>query len=101
GHNVPGISLLTMGEAWHNNHHAFPGSARLGIRTWQFDPGWWALVTMRAMGLVWNLKQPADLPDRPELRPLCKNDAVLNNRIKQRNGSCQLFISRDRATAEP
>jgi hypothetical protein len=28
---------------------------------------------MRAMGLVWNLKQPADLPDRPELRALCKN----------------------------
>jgi fatty-acid desaturase len=68
GFNVPGISLLTMGEAWHNNHHAFPGSARLGLRASQFDPGWWALVAMRTLGLVWNLKQPADLPARPELR---------------------------------
>jgi fatty-acid desaturase len=65
GFNVPGISLLTMGEAWHNNHHAFPGSARLGLRASQFDPGWWALVTMRKLGLVWNLKQPANLPERP------------------------------------
>jgi len=31
GFNIPGIGLLTMGEGWHNNHHAFPGSARLGL----------------------------------------------------------------------
>jgi len=30
-----------MGEAWHNNHHAFPGSARLGVRDGEVDPGWW------------------------------------------------------------
>jgi stearoyl-CoA desaturase (delta-9 desaturase) len=70
GFNVPGISLLTMGEAWHNNHHAFPDSARLGLRASQFDPGWWALVAMRTIGLVWNLKQPADLPARAGLRAL-------------------------------
>lgn len=70
GFNVPGISLLTMGEAWHNNHHAYPGSARLGLCAAQFDPGWWALVALRSVGLAWNLKQPADLPERPELRPL-------------------------------
>jgi len=70
GFNVPGISLLTMGEAWHNNHHAFPESARLGLNASQFDPGWWALVTMRTVGLVWKLKQPKDLPARPELRSL-------------------------------
>lgn len=68
GYNVPGISLLTMGEAWHNNHHAFPGSARLGLRATQFDPGWWALKAMARLDLVWNLKQPTDLPARPELR---------------------------------
>lgn len=68
GFNLPWLSLVTMGEAWHNNHHAFPGSARLGLRAFQLDPGWWALMFMRAMGLVWNMKQPADLPARPELR---------------------------------
>jgi stearoyl-CoA desaturase (delta-9 desaturase) len=68
GFNVPGISLLTMGESWHNNHHAFPGSARLGLNGRQFDPGWWALVTLRALGLAWDLKQPGDLARRPELQ---------------------------------
>lgn len=68
GFNVPGISLLTMGEAWHSNHHAFPGSARLGLRATQFDPGWWALLAMQKISLVWSLKQPEDLPERSELR---------------------------------
>lgn len=70
GHNLPRFGLLTMGEAWHNNHHAFPGSARLGLRPSQPDPGWWALCVLRSAGLVWNLKLPADLPERPELVPL-------------------------------
>lgn len=64
GFNVPGISLLTMGESWHNNHHAFPGSARLGHRASQFDPGWWALVALRSLGLVWNLREPTVLAGR-------------------------------------
>jgi stearoyl-CoA desaturase (delta-9 desaturase) len=68
--NVAFLAPFTMGESWHNNHHAFPGSARLGLRASQFDPGWWALVAMRNFGLVWNLKQPADLPARLGLRAL-------------------------------
>lgn len=67
GHNIPHIGLLTMGESWHNNHHAFPGSARLGLNATQHDPGWWALCALRKAGLVWNLKLPEDLPERPEL----------------------------------
>src|SRR5262249_5240972 len=43
GYNVPYCGLITMGEAWHNNHHAFPGSARLGVRDGEVDPGWWVL----------------------------------------------------------
>lgn len=61
-------SLLTMGECWHNNHHAFPGSARLGLQPGEWDPGWWALQALRRIGLVWSPKLPADLPTRPELR---------------------------------
>lgn len=70
GHNLPQIALLTMGEAWHNNHHAFPGSARLGLRPSQPDPGWWVLCLLRSVGLVWNVKLPSDLPERPELVPM-------------------------------
>jgi fatty-acid desaturase len=65
GYNVPWCSLVTMGEALHNNHHAFPASARLGLRTGEMDPGWWVLRALMAVRLVWNAKTPAALPARP------------------------------------
>ena len=68
GHNIPGLGLITMGEAWHNNHHAFPESARLGLNAGQCDPGWWALSMLRRVGLVKNVRLPENLPQRPEVR---------------------------------
>ncbi len=56
-----------MGECWHNNHHAYPGSARLGLHDGEWDPGWWVLMGLQRAGLVWNLRLPLDLPRRPEL----------------------------------
>ena len=70
GHNVAFCGLITFGECWHNNHHAFPGSARLGLYKGQFDPGWVVLKVFKQAGLVRNLLQPADLPDRAELERL-------------------------------
>lgn len=67
GYNVPYCGLITMGEAWHNNHHAFPGSARLGLNQGETDPGWWVLRALERAGLVWALKTPAMLPHRPNL----------------------------------
>ena len=67
GYNVPYCGLITMGEAWHNNHHAFPGSARLGVREGEMDPGWWVLGALGRLGLVWNVKTPQMLPLRPNL----------------------------------
>lgn len=68
GHNVRFASLITMGECWHNNHHAFPGSARLGLYRGEWDPGWWLLLGLRRLRLAWNFRLPADLPHRPELQ---------------------------------
>ena len=67
GRNVRFASLLTMGECWHNNHHAFPGSARLGLAPGEWDPGWWVLQALSRFGLVWKLRLPVDLPYRSEL----------------------------------
>lgn len=73
GFNIPHLGLITMGECWHNNHHAFPESARLGLAQAQHDPGWWALCMLRALGLASEIKLPADMPARPELIPLKTN----------------------------
>lgn len=67
GHNVRWFGLITFGECWHNNHHAFPGSAKLGLNPDQFDPGWRVLRMLERLGLASNLKQPEDLARRPEL----------------------------------
>ena len=70
GRNIRLTSLLTMGECWHNNHHAYPGSARLGLLPGEWDPGWWALLLLQRLGLVSALRLPQDLAARPELRRL-------------------------------
>jgi stearoyl-CoA desaturase (delta-9 desaturase) len=67
GFNIKFCGLITMGECWHNNHHAFPNSALLGIKPKQIDPGWWVLLQLKKVGLVWAIKTPGDLPARPEL----------------------------------
>lgn len=67
GHNVRLMSLLSMGECWHNNHHAFPGSARIGLHREEWDPGWWVLLAMQRLRLAWALQLPQDLPHRSEL----------------------------------
>lgn len=67
GYNVRFCGLITMGECWHNNHHAFPGSAKIGLRDSEADPGWWVLMLLQRLGLAWNIRTPAELPRRPEL----------------------------------
>jgi fatty-acid desaturase len=66
GYNVPGFALLTMGESWHNNHHAYPESARLGMKAGEWDAGWWVLRGLQRVGLVWNVATPETLPERRE-----------------------------------
>jgi len=68
GYNIPKISLLAFGENWHGNHHAFPGSARLGVERGQADPGRWLIVMFRRLGLAWNIREPEDLGHRAGLR---------------------------------
>ena len=68
GRNIRFTSLLTMGESWHNNHHAYPGSARLGLFAGEWDPGWWMLMLLRKLGLAWSFRLPPSMPARGELR---------------------------------
>ena len=53
-------AILGFGEGWHNNHHAFPTSARHGLTWWQVDVSWWTILLMQKLGLAWNVKIPSD-----------------------------------------
>jgi stearoyl-CoA desaturase (Delta-9 desaturase) len=53
--NVFWLALPTMGEAWHNNHHAFPTSASHGLRLWELDPSAAVIRALEALGLVWDV----------------------------------------------
>lgn len=68
GYDVRLAGLISMGESWHNNHHAFPGSARLGLEPGQPDVGWVLLCLLRRLGLAWNVVLPERMPHRPALR---------------------------------
>ncbi len=50
--NLLWLAQPTLGEAWHNNHHAFPTSARHGLRWWQLDPSAWLIAGLERFGLV-------------------------------------------------
>jgi stearoyl-CoA desaturase (delta-9 desaturase) len=52
------LALPTFGESWHNNHHAFPSSARFGLSWWQLDPGMWCIRGLELCGLAWDIKIP-------------------------------------------
>ncbi len=52
------FGLLAFGEGWHNNHHAFPTSARQGLRWWQVDITWWFILLLRGLKLVRNVRVP-------------------------------------------
>jgi stearoyl-CoA desaturase (Delta-9 desaturase) len=53
--NLAWLSIFTFGESWHNNHHAFPTSARHGLRWWQVDPSWIVIRALEATGLAWDV----------------------------------------------
>lgn len=50
------VSLLSFGEGWHNNHHFYPTSARAGFEWWQFDPVYWVIRVLEALGVVWQVR---------------------------------------------
>lgn len=58
------LAPFTFGEAWHNNHHAFPTSARHGLAPRQFDISWLTIRGLERMGLVWNVRLPSEQAQR-------------------------------------
>ncbi len=56
--NIAILGFLSGGEACHRNHHAFRWSARIGLRWWEIDPGWYLIKILAGMGLAYDIKVP-------------------------------------------
>ena len=76
-HNVPWAAIPSMGESWHNNHHAFPASARHGLYPGQLDLGFELLRMLERIGLVWDIQTPDKLPQRVGIVPATDANAGL------------------------
>ena len=62
------LAFFTMGEGWHNNHHAYQSSVRQGFKWWEIDPTYYILKALSWLGIVWGLKSPPALVLRNEQR---------------------------------
>jgi stearoyl-CoA desaturase (delta-9 desaturase) len=106
------LAVFTMGEGWHNNHHAYQASVRQGFRWWEIDPTFYILTMLSWTGLVWDLKRPPEAVVRNEQRLGTKviekaardlvgsfNIDSIANRLHALSPSAELADLRDRLSA--
>ena len=67
------LALFTMGEGWHNNHHAYQSSVRQGFRWWEIDVTYYTLVALSWLGIVWDFKMPS--------KQILRNEQRLGSRV--------------------
>jgi stearoyl-CoA desaturase (delta-9 desaturase) len=60
--NVKWMGILALGEGWHNNHHAFPGSARMGLTKGEPDFSWMVIKLMQKIGLAYQVNDALAIP---------------------------------------
>ncbi|MES2673584.1 MAG: fatty acid desaturase [Pseudomonadota bacterium] len=70
------LSIVSGGETWHNNHHAFPSSAKFGLKWWQVDLGFYAVCLLKLLGLAWDVKTPSN-------HLMNKKNQMLNKHLKE------------------
>jgi len=70
--NVGWLAVLSLGESWHHNHHAFPRSAYHGLRWYEIDPSGLIITALERVGLAWNVVRIA--PERQSARALTASD---------------------------
>jgi stearoyl-CoA desaturase (delta-9 desaturase) len=59
--NLWWVALVTGGEGWHNNHHAYPRVARAGHQWWEIDTTYGVILLLKALGQAWDVNDK--LPD--------------------------------------
>ncbi|BAZ21945.1 putative fatty acid desaturase [Kalymmatonema gypsitolerans NIES-4073] len=63
------LAVSSLGESWHNNHHAFQSSAKFGLWWWQIDFGYWVIRGLEILGLAWDVKAPTPKMIEARLKP--------------------------------
>lgn len=63
------FGIFGLGEGWHNTHHAFPTSARHGLRWWQIDVSYCVIRGLELIGLAWNVKLPSRAAIARRIKP--------------------------------
>jgi fatty-acid desaturase len=64
--NLWWVAIVSLGEGWHNNHHAFPRSARHGLRWWEFDPTYLVIRLLSVFGLAKQIHVPGKILRKTE-----------------------------------
>ncbi len=73
--NIVPFAILIAGEELHNNHHAYPSSAKFSMRRWEFDVGWMYICVLRALGLA-KVRRVAPRPQLDEKKVQLDIDTV-------------------------
>jgi fatty-acid desaturase len=94
GYNLPAYGLITFGEAFHGNHHAFPQSARLGLEDGQIDLGWTFIQALMALGLADEVKLPENTQARDGLQRVPEAGAYAPRTCLRRCKGCPMSASR-------
>src|SRR4030095_4701435 len=90
------VSILIFGEGWHNNHHAHPRSARQGLRWYQWDPAWYGIWLLKALGLAEKVYVPG--PEALRKSSISGNKSSSLAIGRQVQGSRQGELGRARGT---
>ncbi len=78
------LALFTLGEGWHNNHHAYQSSVRQGFHWWEIDVTFYVLKALSLVGIVWDLRSPP--------AEVLRNEQRLGSRVVNR--AAEQLVSR-------
>lgn len=71
------MAIPFLGESWHNNHHAFPNSASVGLKWWQIDLGYWIIRVWEKLGWVWDVNVPTAKMIEAKQMSLAKSSVIV------------------------
>ncbi len=80
--NLWWVAIITYGEGWHNNHHAFQTSARHGMKWWEVDTTYWTIRLMQLVGMATKVKEPKLTHAAPIVSPQKAAKAAKKARLR-------------------